>query len=272
MILTLLLLLDSAFNKKFDKSTGFSKYHRVGFYVRCLGWAQEELWNYSSLYDCNADTLSLVLGTVAARSEKLEAQDMSTKALARYMYSDTHGVAKHTKKVDMNQYDGVFICKEAVDWMLEKLSVAGRSQAVDLGNQLKIRGYIRHPVVMDKTFKDDSTPFVFTDIIIGDEEEVEDVWSQINLKVLDADPNVQRELEAMKKNRRKRKNSERRALAGGTGAGAAVGAVVGVVGGPLGMMVGAAVGGAVGGACATAYNRGKRKKEAVGKKEKAEKH
>mmetsp|Transcript_2285 Transcript_2285/g.6361 ORF Transcript_2285/g.6361 Transcript_2285/m.6361 type:complete len:893 (+) Transcript_2285:104-2782(+) len=250
------------------KSSGFAKYHRVGFYVRCIGWAQEDLWNYDTLYDENSPTLKLRMDSNEQQRRARQAE-MSVNALAASMADIDAGVPRQDKSVEHRPFTGVFSGKDAVDWMMGKLPLDRRDKAVDLGAQMQARGLLRHPISADKEFKDDSTPYVFTEAVVS-ELPTADIWNDIEVN-LGPDAEIQKELEALKKKRRKRKNKARARLAGGAAAGAVVGGVVGVVGGPLGVAAGVAIGGAIGGAASAAYNRRERHKEVAKESNKSSK-
>jgi len=141
-----------------------------------------------------------------------------------------------------------------------------------------VKGYFRHPVDPNQVFCDTDTHFVFTCLHllpilhfyflffstalvvdgVGDNED--DMWKEINLKVIESDPAVQKQLIEMKKKRKKTKRAERTRTAAGVGVGVVVGGVLGSVAGPLGTVAGMAVGGAVGAAAGNFANRMKQKK------------
>jgi uncharacterized protein YcfJ len=118
-----------------------------------------------------------------------------------------------------------------------------------------LKGYLRHATDKSRSFSDDSSFFIFTDALVGIEEDGgSTTWEQINVKVIKIDPETQRQLEELKKER-KRKRAANQRVGGAAAAGAVIGGVFGVVGGPVGVAFGVAVGGVVGGAAGSAANR-----------------
>jgi hypothetical protein len=117
-----------------------------------------------------------------------------------------------------------------------------------------LKGYLRHTTDNLKVFSDSSSLFVFTELIIMTDEEGSVTWEQINLKVINLDPEMQKQLEELKKERA-RKKKDRMRMGGAATAGAVIGGVFGVVGGPVGIAAGIAVGAAAGAAVGSIANR-----------------
>jgi hypothetical protein len=57
---------------------------------RCFGWAQEDIWNYQSLYDNTQENLTLLVSD-SRRREIVIQKNESLAVLASYMASEQYG-------------------------------------------------------------------------------------------------------------------------------------------------------------------------------------